>query len=153
MNCPELSRVSEWVDGELSRTEVDELSLHLESCAVCRSAADEYGLIREDLRRRFRAPDSTLRKQAFSRLVSGRPPLWRRTIAVPGPAVAAAALCLMALALWVGVSELRDRPPDRAARPVVAARSVATARRVGSIDFTRRFDRGERAVMYKETRP
>lgn len=49
MTCPEDSRISAWIDGELTLDEIAVFETHLDSCAACRELASAFASMSKSL--------------------------------------------------------------------------------------------------------
>lgn len=78
-------------------------------------------------------------------------PFWRRRIALPLPAFALLLITVVALGIWI-TSLRRNSPAQAEIQPTkVPAVPAPSPESVGGMDLTR-FDRGERAAVYKVER-
>jgi anti-sigma factor RsiW len=120
--CPEHQILSVYLDGELPSPWKEKLESHLGQCPQCRQRLESYRLVSasvaEDTARMEAAKERVWRNlEAGGRL--GRRPLtvvrgtsvWRRSVSIPLPAIAAAAA---ALVIALGVFWVR-RPAEQAA--------------------------------------
>jgi hypothetical protein len=82
--------------GGLGPEEEHELARHLEGCARCRDEAEGFRLVHEELRGASVPPPAHLKDRVMANLPRRRP---RRNRRVPGVALAAAAVLLVALML------------------------------------------------------
>jgi anti-sigma factor RsiW len=125
--CPDRQILSVYLDGELPSPWKEKVESHLEVCPACRDLLESYRLASAsgdgaDARERSRmeAAGERVWRNIENRLERAVPlvfperriSLWRRSIAVPLPAVAAAALIFIVLAMfWL------KRPAEPSAMP------------------------------------
>ena len=69
-----LTLLADYVDGELSPQEVERVDAHLQGCAYCTKFGGEYGMMVEDLKRRFGEP--TVHSDVRARLVNRMEAMW-----------------------------------------------------------------------------
>ncbi|MDR0584536.1 MAG: zf-HC2 domain-containing protein [Treponema sp.] len=111
--CPEHQILSVYLDGELPSPWKEKMESHLEQCPQCRQRLESYRLVSasaaEDLVRMEAAKERVWRNLEAGERLGGRrlspvrASVWRRSIAIPLPALAAAAAALIVVmgALWV----------------------------------------------------
>ena len=154
MNCPWAEKIALLVDGELSPAEAASASAHLAGCSACRQAQEDFLLLRRELKSHELRPDAFAQQRALQKILAPTGvPVWQRRIAVPVPVMATLLVLLTALGLWLG-SLRAARPPEsvsegRRLTPLAAPPTAPAA--PGGFDLTR-FDRGERATLYKVER-
>jgi anti-sigma factor RsiW len=139
------------MDGELSEEESGPLVEHIAACPVCRQAREDFIALRRQIRSYEIRRDPAAERKAFRKILGAESdPIWRRRIAVPAPAFALLVLAVVALASWSVVAGLRSaRSP--LGPPGIARDGPPAASHPEAIDFSR-YDRGERAVIYKTRR-
>ena len=145
MECEQMEKVSQLMDGELSDEEVAAVSTHVANCRVCERAAADF----MSLRREIAAFDIELKpfvKQRVLRslVASQNPPLWRRRISIPVPVMATLLLALLAIALWWTARSARLPPSQE-----VDVRRVTTEGQSQAAADLSRFDHGGRAAIEK----
>jgi anti-sigma factor RsiW len=153
--CDYPIKVSELVDGELSFEESERITLHLESCPVCRDAQESFLLSRAQLRSYESVTDDRVRERVLASAVDDRDTLfWQRSLRVPFPAAAAATIVFIALILWSAVAGVRQvGTGNRSVMRVTPLAADETGKNAPGGSDLARFDRGDRLVIYKEARP
>ena len=142
MSCSQLQNVSAWIDGELAPEVAARFLVHIETCAECQRAAFEFRSLGDNTRRAIPKTEDLEETAILARLVQPkRANAPRRGVVVPAPLAAVAAAALVVMAFWVGVLEFRDKKSPPGARLPTDT--------PGAVDLSR-FDKGERAVVYKE---
>jgi Putative zinc-finger len=149
MSCDISEKVSLLIDGELAAWETEQVRKHLSVCRVCSQMERDFLALRDQIRSFELEADPMAQKQALSNVLgSQRVPLWRRRIAMPAPVFALVVVVVLSLCAWVLLVVGRRSP----AADVRAANAPAQPQRdqptQGAIDLSR-YDRGERAVIYK----
>jgi anti-sigma factor RsiW len=109
--CPDRELLSAYVDGEVPSPWRERIAEHLASCPSCASAAEGYAAlgraIRADVpageaqalsrvRDRLEARLAAMDESAGGSVVPFRPALWKRSVRLPLPIAAAAALVALA---------------------------------------------------------
>jgi anti-sigma factor RsiW len=128
--CDVATRLSEYLDAELSREEHAAVDAHLRECAACRVILEELRAVtaRADALP-LRVPAQDLWPQIESRLARIQPQRTGYTITLTLPHLAAAAVLIVALTalVWIG----RSRPAEEAGAGTAQAgyvnRAPATA--------------------------
>jgi hypothetical protein len=117
-DCPDLETLAAFVDGRLATAERDVVVRHLADCDACREVVAESSALAAALATEDRvAGDPTPLREA--RVRGSRAPLLAAT--------AAAALALVSLSWWFGLSRSREeRALAELGRPELAARLPAT---------------------------
>ncbi len=135
MNCKYTEKVSALIDGELSEREVNSLKAHIASCILCTRAKEDFLFFRSQIK--GLAIDHQTAAQARTHIFS-------RRIAIPAPVFGIAVVLFFGLIaallrLGTGASESTALigPPDQT---------------VSSRDSLSRFDRGGKAMIFKEAR-
>ena len=155
MDCEWTEKVSALVDEELNEQEAESLREHINACAICKEAEDEFLLLRREIKsyavtESLGARNATLKQMLGSENV----PLWKKRVALPVPALVLLLLALISAGIWMGGTRLQsNRTPVaslREERKPVVQPAPATASEKG-IDMAR-FDHGGRAVIYKVRR-
>lgn len=153
MDCHLTEKISLLIDGELGEEEVKETTAHLSACDACQRARDDFLLLRREINSYASEPDMLAQRRILRRiLVSGKPTLWRRSIRLPVPAFALLLFAVVALGAWLML--LRQTAPAPAeAKPekVLRETPAPTQGAQDKLDLAR-FDRGERAAIYKVRR-
>lgn len=153
MDCDFTEKISQLIDDELSEEEAKDVSSHLATCEACRRAHEDFLRWRGEIQSYAAAPDLIAQRQALRRIVaSGKPSPWKRRIALPVPAFALLLIAVVSFGIWAAF--LRQRPatkteknPERVLTMPAPARQDAR----GVLDLAR-FDRGDRATLYKVRR-
>lgn len=149
MRCDFLEKVSLLIDGELTPVEADQIRVHLSSCRICQHTERDFMRLRHSIRSHEFASDLLAQRQTLWRIVALKNvPLWRRKIAVPAPVVALVVVVLAALGTWVGFSGAAGSLRRTSER---TGEQGAIRPSEDGFDLSR-FDRGERAVIYKTPR-
>ena len=142
MDCEHLNKVSLWMDDELSPEMRAELDSHLSGCEVCSRARDEFMSLRQELQSIEPKVDPFARRRALERILGGsHRSFWAWRVPVPAPVLVSVAIgfvLVAGVALW-------PSPEPPGILPVAPASA-------GSVDLSR-YDRGQRAVLYKIPRP
>lgn len=149
MNCDYTESVSLLIDGELAPAEAEQMRRHINECLICHQMEQDFLGMRAQIRSCDFETDSVAQREMLGNiLVSQRVPLWQRRIALPAPVFALVVITLLASFAWSLFIRLRSPAP-------VARVTNATAQpsqpEQGVVDFSR-YDRGERAVIYKVRR-
>jgi anti-sigma factor RsiW len=154
MSCHFTEKISLLVDGELSDEEARELGAHLSTCEACQLSHADFLRLRGELKAYTLAPDFVAQRRALRRiLVSENPPPWKRSIRLPVPAFALLLAAVIALSLWlVTVRQSGQTPAEAETKPVKILTTPAPARGTQDALDLARFDRGERAAIYKVRR-
>ena len=144
--CPDRDLVSAFVDGEVPSPWRERLEEHLASCAKCASLAAKYTALGERLRAELAADDAASLARGRAKLdallssraeaeVSGMPAVggatildasrrsWRRSVSLPLPLAAAAAL--LAVLLGGSAAMVALRPSRGPAIQAVASGEIA----------------------------
>lgn len=117
MDCSDIERLLDpWLDGEMAPKEAAEASVHVETCAACRTEADSRRAVRDGIRATLRAamgpeaPGAAAPEELHERIANAiahdRRPLWRRLL-TPVP-IAAAAACVLAFLFVLAVARAND---------------------------------------------
>jgi hypothetical protein len=127
--CPDRQIISLYCDGELPSPWKEKIEAHFKSCKECRAALDNYNRLGEYL---SDAPESSVkaaqerlwkklkeREPAFipqesGRWAGGKTKIWNRSVSLPLPAIAAAALVIIAFFALVGIRGLKSPSPEDA---------------------------------------
>jgi anti-sigma factor RsiW len=154
MDCHFMEKISLLIDGELGEEEAKETAAHLSACVVCQQAHQDFLRLRSQLSSYAAEPDFIAQRRALQRiLVSEKPTLWRRSIRLPVPAFALLLAALVALGAWlVFVRQTSPAKAEGEAKPVKVLVKPAPAQGTQDALDLARFDRGERAVIYKVRR-
>jgi len=145
MDCEQMERVSQLIDGELTDEEAATTSRHLAACQICSQAQADFLRLRHEIK----VHDFKLEPFAKERVLrdvraSLNPPIWRRRISVPVPAIALLLIALVIIVLW---SLMRfSRVP---ASQEVNVKRVSTDRHSQDVFDLSRFDHGDRVAIRK----
>jgi anti-sigma factor RsiW len=152
MNCEFTEKISLLIDGELSQAEATEVTTHLAGCDSCQRAHDDFLRVRNEIESYATTSSFVSQRRALLQiLASGKPSLWRRRIVLPAPVFALLLVALIALGVWVA-SVRRAAPAEAERKPgKVLTMPVPSQDSQDGIDLAR-FDRGERAAIYKVRR-
>jgi anti-sigma factor RsiW len=151
MSCHFSEKVSLLIDSELEPKEVAQVEAHLAACPACRQEREELLAIRRQVRSYSAAPDPMLQRRALWKILSSENrPLWKRTVTLPAPALAFALVAVLALAAWAAFS-IGARPRAISRQVKVEPAESRDAQANQGMDLSR-YDRGERAVIYKTAR-
>lgn len=150
MRCDFTDKLSQWLDRELSPSENEQVREHLAGCQICRQVEQDFLRLRAQISTAQFDVDPVAQRQALWKvLASKRVSVWRRSIALPVPVVALAVAVLLAFGTWAvfmrGPGQFRGT--DRQVKSVEPEPAANKGARL--MDFSR-FDRGERAIVYKE---
>jgi anti-sigma factor RsiW len=109
--CPDRDILSAYFDGEVPAPWGEAIAGHVASCTSCKAVLARLERTRQELRREggldWRDPMERVRQGILASAAARPPrlPLWRRTLPVPVPFVAAAAALVVAVsAALIGVS-------------------------------------------------
>ncbi len=69
-----LTRLADYVDGELGAKDVERVDAHLRECEYCKKFGGEYGMLVEELKGFFDRP--TVDSDVWSRLANRMEALW-----------------------------------------------------------------------------
>jgi predicted anti-sigma-YlaC factor YlaD len=150
MSCDFTDKVSLLIDGELAPAEAERMRRHLTGCRVCRQVEQDFLRLRHQIGSyEFETDPIAQRQTLWKVLASQSVPLWRRKIALPAPVFALVVVAWMALGMWFVLARTTSSTPVGGGRvgPVPASANNDP----GEMDLSR-FDRGERAMIYKERR-
>ncbi|MDT4897790.1 MAG: hypothetical protein QOH25_2867 [Acidobacteriota bacterium] len=151
MDCHFTEKISLLIDDELTEEEAKEATAHLSDCVACQRAHDDFLRLRGEINSYAVASDFVAQRRALRRILGAeKPPLWRRSIRLPVPACALLLVALISLGVWLAfvrqsmpVSKEAEMKPQKVlTRPAPAQDLLDLAR----------FDRGERAAIYKVRR-
>ena len=147
MDCRLAEKVSALIDGELEREEIASLKQHMETCNVCKEAEQVFLKMRHEIKA-DQISSWPLAGEGALRKILGPlgTPLWKRSVRVPIPAMAALLISLVALSVWL-ISVRSKYQPAEIAKIKPAAIGARQPEEVG-FDLSR-FDHGERAAIIK----
>jgi anti-sigma factor RsiW len=171
MDCKEFREVLDlYIDGELAPERMTAARAHLSECAACERAEKELLRLRRALKlavSQHEPPDElVLRVRRLSqpfwrrlfpaqgservdeRRAQTNHPSWRKSVTVPLPVFALLLLAVVLLGGW-SISLRASRQQQAAANMHLPP---APGRATENGDDLSRFDRGERATIYKERR-
>lgn len=150
MNCDFSEKVSMLIDRELSPSEADLVRKHLAECGLCRQVEQDFLGLRNQIKSFDFDTDPIAQRQTLWKVLASRSiPFWRKKIKLPVPVFALAVAALLAFGAWsVYVRTVQQaRVVDKRVRNV---RIEPTSNiDPGVLDLSR-YDRGERAILYKE---
>ncbi|MDT4953350.1 MAG: hypothetical protein QOJ02_1488 [Acidobacteriota bacterium] len=151
MDCHFTEKISLLIDGELGEEEAKETAAHLSTCDACQRAHDDFLLLRREINSYASEPDMLAQRRTLRRiLVAEKPPLWRRNIRLPVPAFALLLAAVIALGTWLVL--MRQTAPAQAEAETKPGKVLTKpAPTQDALDLAR-FDRGERAAIYKVRR-
>ena len=153
MNCEFSERVSPLIDRELSPSEAEQMREHLSGCRICQQVEQAFLGLRDQIKSYEFDTDPIARRQTLWKvLASRRVPLWRRKIALPAPVFALVVVAVLAFGAWsvfVRTTYQQTRELDKRVSNLPVE---ATANTEADVTDLSRFDRGERAILYKERR-
>lgn len=156
MDCTFTEKVSLLIDGELNEDEVRQTKRHLEDCAICCQAQEDFLRLRQKLQAYPLAVDLEAQQRAINHILkarpagAGRPAFWRRRVALPVPALALLALLLIAVSVWaISLRLSKSAPQTTQFQPVKPDALPPTPAVVYDLS---RFDKGQRAVIYTSRR-
>jgi Putative zinc-finger len=152
MNCDFSEKVSLLIDRELSAPEVEQMRKHLTMCQVCQQVEQDFLGLRHQIKSYEVGADPIAQKRTLWKVLASQSvPLWRRKIPVPAP-VFALVLALLAFGAWSIFVRTIYQLPGQLDRRISGVPADGTANsEPGTMDLSR-FDRGERATLYKERR-
>jgi anti-sigma factor RsiW len=151
MNCGFSEKVSLLVDRELLPTEAEQMRKHLTGCPGCRQLEQDFLGLRHQLNSYEFETDPIAQKQTLWKVLASQSvPLWRRKITLPAPVFALVVLALLAFGAWSvflrnAYQQTRELDKRVSGVPVEPKANMEPS----AIDLSR-FDRGERAILYKE---
>jgi predicted anti-sigma-YlaC factor YlaD len=151
MSCVFTDRISLLLDGELSPADAEKIRVHMTGCRACRQVEQDFLHLRQDIRSYEFETDAIVQRQTLGKVLASQSlPLWRRRIALPAPVIAILVVSWMVLGILFILARTTSPAPDgiRHIGPVPAG---APNTEPGETDLSR-FDRGERAMVYKERR-
>jgi len=145
MDCEQMERVSQLIDGELTEEEAAAMRAHLAACQICSQGHADFMLLRQEIK----AHDFRLKPFAKERglrdiIATRNPPLWKKRIGIPVPLMAVLLIALVAVALW-SVMRLSRRPTGQEA----SVKRVTTDRHSQDVFNLSRFDHGDRVAIQK----
>ena len=145
MDCEQMEKVSQLIDGELTDEEAAAMKLHLAACQICSEThADFLPLRHEIIVQEFQLEPFAKKRVLRDVRASLNPSIWRRRISVPVPAMAVLLIALVIIALW---SLMRfSRVP---ASQEVNVKRVSTDRHSQDVFDLSRFDHGDRVAIQK----
>ena len=134
MNCARTRQLLDaWVDDELDLATANEIASHVGQCSACAVLRSERVALRDAVRAalpREPAPPAfaaavrrALARESAAFQERRRGPSWRQATAIAG-----AAACAGALAMFVGLRPALEAPPAQAVASHVAAMAVAEGR-------------------------
>ena len=151
MNCHFTEKISLLIDGELNEKEAKEATAHLSTCVACQRAHEDFMRLRGEINSYAFAPNFVAQRRALRQILDAKkPPLWRRSVRLPVPAFALLLVALISLGIWLAfVRQSTPVSKEALMKPQKALTRPAPAPDL--LDLTR-FDRGERAAIYKVRR-
>jgi len=148
MNCDKTEKISEMIDGELSPEETEELSQHIENCAWCESARNDFLFFREQIKSLAEVSPSSVRANT-------EPVVWKRffkkrlEISFPVPVFALSLVIMSVLGLWAWsasrAGSLETSPAE--SKNQIQKNSSSDSKNMAETSLAR-FDGGGRAEIY-----
>ena len=153
MNCDFTEKISQLIDDELSEEEAKGARAHLATCVACQSIHEDFLRLRSEIKSYDATSDLIAQHHALRRiLASDKPPFWKRSIALPVPAFALLLMAVVSLGLWLAfLRPSTSTKTEKNTERVLTAPAPAQKDAQGALDLAR-FDRGERASIYKTRR-
>lgn len=152
MGCDFSDRVSLLIDGVLSSSDAEQMRKHMTACRVCRQVEQDFLSLRRQIKSyEFNDDPIAQRQTLWKVLASQSVPIWRRKIALPAPVFALLVVALMALGV-LSVFMRAASPTSESARRLRGVPAETGANNEAAMMDLSRFDRGERAMVYKERR-
>jgi hypothetical protein len=151
MSCDFTDRVSLLLDGELSPADAQNTRTHMTGCRPCQQVEQDFLRLRQHIRSFELETDPIVQRQILWKVLASRSvPLWRRRIALPAPIIAIVVVSWMVLGILFILTRATSPTPD-GIRHIGPVPGGALKTEAGETDLSR-FDRGERAMVYKERR-
>lgn len=152
MDCNFNEKISQFIDGELAEEESAQARQHLAECPSCQRAREDFLRLRREIKSIDFALDPASQKRAMDAILAQENiPIWRRKVALPLPAFALILIALIATAAWSVSMRLAKPAPASMPQAQKKIDDSATTGQSG-LDISL-YDKGERAVIYKERRP
>jgi len=153
MDCDFSEKVSLLIDRELSPAEAERMKVHISECPVCRQMEQDFlGLSHQIKSYEFDADPIARRQTLWKVLASQSVPLWRKKIALPAPVFALVVFALLAFGAWFVIVRNSGAETREAEKRVTSIPLETPVNKGGAAMDLSRFDRGERAIVYKERR-
>ena len=151
MDCHFTEKISLLIEGELNEEEAKAATAHLSTCAACQRAHEDFLRLRSEINSYAFAPDFVAQRRALRRILGAEKlPLWRRSISLPVPAFALLLVAVISLGVWLAfVRQSAPMPKEAEMKTPKVLPRPAPERDL--LDLAR-FDRGERAAIYKVRR-
>lgn len=151
MRCAFTEKVSLLLDEELPREECEQLTQHLTSCMTCRQAQEDFLRLRNQIQGYGMLFDPIVSRRALKKILPyDQVPLWKKKIVLPVPVFSLLILCLIILGTW-SLSARFVKPVQFEINLPIEERKLEPGGSEAAADLSR-FDRGERAVIYKVRR-
>jgi hypothetical protein len=149
--CPDRQIVSVYADGELPAPWKEKFEKHLSECGVCRARLETYRRISRILAHTGCEGGAveTAAEKVMERLSSRKvrtPPVWQRTVRVPLPAAAAAAILIVALSV-VWLLPVKNSEPALAEIHLEMGDTVPIADMNGVLQYLGAGDGGDYVVL------
>jgi anti-sigma factor RsiW len=152
--CEYSEKVSELIDGQLASEEIEKVKVHLIGCQACKEMHEAFLETRGTIRTFAKSLTRPADRHARDRILRdgiGRPTtLWTGSIRLPIPVAVVMAVIMIGLAVWSVLSNTARRGFEPTRNSVGQTRP--TGELVSGQSDLARFDRGGRAVIYKERR-
>jgi anti-sigma factor RsiW len=147
MDCEQMERVSQLIDGELTDEEAAAMSVHLAACQICSQAHADFLRMRNEIT----VDDFQLEPFAKERALrdvraSLNPPIWRKRISVPVPTMAVLLIALVGSVLW-SLMRFSRVPADQGVN--VKRVTPYPYRQSQDVFDLSRFDHGDRVAIQK----
>jgi hypothetical protein len=126
--CPEHQILSVYLDGELPSPWKEKMENHLAGCLACRKKLEAFRAVSGAMKAGEMSMPESAKERVWRNLEAGRqgalparghraPSIWRKSVSIPLPAAAAAALLIVLGALWL----LRPAGEAEARNTIIAA--------------------------------
>ena len=111
--CPEASTLSAYFDGELEGVALKAIESHLADCSDCRVCLEEIEELSENLRNIPAYNLASVAKRSRYHIetraaMAGTVSLWNRTLSIPAPVAAIAAMIVLVLSLGLFLTNQRN---------------------------------------------
>lgn len=155
-DCDYSEKVSELMDGALAPEEIDRVKWHLRTCPLCREMHHSFLETRDQLKLLGSSLTPAIDQRVRNRITKAShdpPSIWSRTVRIPIPVAAVLMAVIFGLVIWFLASERARRGSELDRRPESTRAAPVTREEPGVQSDLARFDKGGRAVIYKERRP
>ena len=145
MECEQMEKVSQLIDGELSDEEATATMSHIANCLICGRACGDFTLLRRKIKLYHIQLEPFVKERVLRDLIaSENPPLWKRRITIPVPVLALFLVAIVAVAFW-GSVRLSQTP----IRQELNVKRITTDGQSQAAFDLSRFDHGDRAAIEK----